>query len=87
MQPDNVKYPDYEQKWWDIHTKPAGARTADEKAFYEDPANRYRGLNEQQIREFKLAQEIRDRYAAELRKEQRVAGDAAPEYKPVVPAR
>ncbi|HIA53382.1 MAG TPA: hypothetical protein EYN91_15060 [Candidatus Melainabacteria bacterium] len=87
VQPDNVKYPDYEPRWWDIHIKPAGARTAEEKAFYEDPANRYRGLNEQQIREFKLAQEIRDRYAAELRKEQRVAGDAAPDYQPVVPAR
>ncbi|MBA3993304.1 MAG: hypothetical protein C0469_07235, partial [Cyanobacteria bacterium DS2.3.42] len=83
MQPDNVKYPDYEQKWWDVHMKPAGARTPEEKAFYEDPANRYRGLNEQQIKEFKLAQEIRDRYAAELRKEQRVAGDAAPDYQPV----
>ncbi len=87
VQPDNVKYPDYEQRWWDIHMKPAGARSAEEKAFYEAPANRYRGLNEQQIREFKLAQEIRDRYAAELRKEQRVAGDAAPDYQPVVPAR
>jgi len=86
MQPDNLKYPDYEQRWWDIHMKPAGARTAEERAFYEDPANRYRGLNEQQIRDFKLAQEIRDRYAAELRKEQRVAGDAAPDYKPVVPS-
>jgi hypothetical protein len=85
MKPDNVKYPDYEPKWWDIHMKPAGARSAEEKAFYEDPANRYRGLNEQQIREFKLAQEIRDRYATELRKEQRVAGDAAPDYQPVVP--
>jgi hypothetical protein len=63
--------------------KPAGARTPEEQAFYEDPANRYRGLNEQQIKEFKLAQEIRDRYAAELRKEQRVAGDAAPDYQPV----
>ncbi len=85
VQPDNVKYPEYEQKWWDVHMKPAGARTPEEKAFYEDPANRYRALNEQQIREFKLAQEIRDRYAAELRKEQRVAGDNAPNYQPVVP--
>lgn len=85
VKPDNLKYPEYEQRWWDIHMKPAGARTAEERAFYEDPVNRYRGLNEQQIREFKLAQEIRDRYAAELRKEQRVAGDAAPDYQPVVP--
>lgn len=84
VKPDNLKYPDYEQRWWDIHMKPAGARTPEEKAFYEDPVNRYRGLSEQQIREFKLAQEIRDRYAAELRKEQRVAGDAAPDYRPVV---
>src|SRR5262249_38265448 len=47
-----------------------------------DPANRYRGLNEKEIEQFKLAQEIRDRYAVELRKEQRVAGDAPQEYKP-----
>jgi hypothetical protein len=84
MEPDNLKYPDYEKQWWDIHKKPLAARTPEERAFYEDPANRYRGLNEQQISEFKLAQEIRDRYAAELRKEQRVAGDAAPDYQPVV---
>ena len=83
MQPDNLKYPDYEQKWWDVHNKPAAARTAEEKAYYEDPANCYRGLNNEEIQQFKLAQEIRDRYAIELRKEQRVAGDAAPDYKPV----
>lgn len=85
IEPDNLKYPDYEKQWWDIHKKPAAARTPEERAYYEDPANRYRGLNEQEIRQFRLAQEIRDRYAAELRKEQRVAGDAAPDYQPVVP--
>jgi hypothetical protein len=84
IEPDNLKYPDYEKQWWDIHKKPVAARTPEERAYYEDPANRYRGLNEQEIRDFKLAQEIRDRYASELRKEQRVAGDAAPDYQPVV---
>jgi hypothetical protein len=83
MQPDNVKYPDYDQSWWDIHNKPAAKRTPEEQAAYDDPANRYRGLNAKEIQDFKLAKEIRDRYAVELRKEQRVAGDAAPNFQPV----
>jgi diguanylate cyclase (GGDEF)-like protein len=84
IQPDKLKYPEYEQKWWDIHNKPAGKRTPDETAYYENPENRYRGLHENEIADFKLAQQIRDRYADELRKEQRVQGDAAPVYKPTM---
>lgn len=80
MIPDNLKYPDPPAEWWALNAKPK--RTAEEDAIYNDPAKRYKGLNEQEIEQFKLAKEIRDRYAAELRKEQRVAGDAAPDYKP-----
>jgi hypothetical protein len=67
--PDNLKYPDYEPKWWEINSKPAAKRTNDEVAFYEDPAHRYKGLTPTEIQEFKLAKDIRDRYAMELRKE------------------
>jgi hypothetical protein len=84
MQPDNLKYPAYEQKWWDIHSTPAAKRTPENQAWYDDPANRYKGLSEKEIKDFNFAKEIRDRYVTELRKEQRVAGDAAPDYKPVV---
>lgn len=85
MEPDNVVYPQYEPRWWDIHKKPASARTPEETAYYE--ANRYRGLTDQQIKDFNFLKEIRDRYVSELRREQRVARDAAPDYKPVVPPR
>src|SRR5208283_1721704 len=34
MEPDNLKYPEYEPKWWDIHNKPAAKRTPDEQAYY-----------------------------------------------------
>jgi hypothetical protein len=84
MQPDNLKYPDVPQKWWDIHRIPAAKRTPEQQAFYDDPANRYNGLSPEEIQQFNLAKEIRDRYAFELRKEQRVAGDSAPDYQPVV---
>lgn len=83
MVPDKLKYPQNEQRWWNIHNTPLAKRTPEDQAWYQNPENRYRGLNEQEIQDFKLAQEIRDRYASELRKEQRVAGDAAPDYQPV----
>ncbi len=83
MEPDKLKYPDVEQRWWNIQMTPAAKRSAEDVAWFEDPVNRYKGLNDQEIQQFKLAKEIRDRYAAELRKEQRVAGDAAPVYEPV----
>ena len=83
MIPDNLKYPNVEQKWWDINNTPLAKRSAENQAWYEDPANRYRGLDEKEIQQFKLAKEIRDQYAGELRKEQRVGGDAAPIYEPV----
>ncbi len=86
MQPDNLKYPAYEQKWWDIHATPAAKRTAEDQAWYDAPANRYKGLTEQEIKDFNFAKEIRNKYVDELRKEQRVAGDVAPDYQPVVKA-
>jgi YD repeat-containing protein len=82
--PDNLKYPDYEQRWWSINAVPAELRTPEEVAYYNDPANRYRGLNEQEIKDFQRLKAIRDQYAAELRKEQRVLGDGAPEYRPAL---
>jgi hypothetical protein len=70
LTPDRLKYPDNEQRWWDIHSKPASQRTSEEVDFYNDPVNRYRGLSEAEIVQFKLAKEIRDRYAEELLGEQ-----------------
>ncbi|HEY9786735.1 MAG TPA: FHA domain-containing protein, partial [Candidatus Obscuribacterales bacterium] len=69
-----------EDRWWAIHKKPS--RTQEEQAFYE--AHRFDGLTEKQIEEFKFATRIRDRFADELRKEQRVLGDIPPDYKPAM---